>query len=154
MQVGKFDNENDAKNYLKEIVKSGKALEKFRELIKAQGGDDRILDDYKYLPQAKFKVEVPAQKDGHIQKIDAYNIAYACKLLGAGREKKTDDIDYSVGIYLNKKSGEECKKGETLYTIYSNDEEKTKLAHKYADEAFTYSETPFTPQKMIYDIIR
>lgn len=128
LQTGKFTDVERAKEYLQKMVKTGKALDKFEELIAEQSGDSRVVDDYTKFIQAKHKVEVPSPEEGFIKKIDAYKIAYACKILGAGREKKTDSVDYSVGIYLNKKSGEFCKAGETLYTIYSNDEEKTKLA--------------------------
>jgi pyrimidine-nucleoside phosphorylase len=86
--------------------------------------------------------------------IDAYKIAYACKILGAGRERKTDPIDYSVGIFLNKKSGEEVREGDTLYTIYSNDSEKTLLAQKYCDEAFIINENKPPHNNMIYKIIK
>ena len=139
---------------LEEIIKSGKALEKFRELIKAQGGNPEVIDDYTKFSQAKYKVEVPSPQEGYVQKIDAYKIAYACKLLGAGREKKTDSIDYSVGIYLNKKSSEFCKKGEILYTIYSNDEEKTKTAQQSSDKAFELSAQKPEKKELIYKIIK
>ena len=75
-------------------------------------------------------------------------------MLGAGRERKEDSIDYSVGIYLNKKSGEEVKKGDVLYTIYSNNAEKTQLAQKYCDEAFVINESKPSHNSMIYNIIR
>lgn len=153
VQVGKYTDVESAKKYLKTIVESGKALEKFKELIKAQGGNPEAVEDYSKFPQAKYVVEVKSENEGYINKIDAYKIAYACKILGAGREKKTDDIDYSVGIYLNKKHGELCKSGETLFTIYSNDEEKTKQAQSLCNEAFELSAQ--TPQKedLIYKVI-
>lgn len=157
MQVGKFDDEAKAKEYLKEIIRSGKAVEKFKELIKAQGGNPAIVDDYSKFAQPKYKVEVKSDKEGFIKKIDAYKIAYACKLLGAGREKKTDDIDYSVGIYLNKKHGEFCKSGETLYTIYSNDEQKTIAAKEICgidDGAFEFSDEKPSTSNLVYKIIR
>ncbi|MFA7658143.1 MAG: thymidine phosphorylase [Candidatus Gastranaerophilaceae bacterium] len=157
VQVGKFDDTQKAKEYLKEVVKSGKALEKFKELITAQRGNPKVVEDYSKFPQAKYKVEVKVGGDSahqFISKIDAYKIAYACKLLGAGREKKTDEIDYSVGIYLNKKHGEFCKQGETLYTIYSNDEEKTKLAEKNCNEAFELSAQKPEKTDLIYKIIK
>lgn len=153
VQVGQFKEIDKAKVYLKTVVESGKALEKFKELIKTQGGDSSVVDDYSKFPQAKFKVEVASLKDGFLSKIDAYKIAYACKLLGAGREQKTDNIDYSVGIFLNKKHGEYCKKGETLYTIYSNSEEKTKLAEPLCNEAFELSSDEPVKENLIYTII-
>lgn len=154
IQVGKFDDADKAKEYLKSIIDSGKALDKFKELIAAQGGNPEIVDDYSQFDQAKYKVEVTATAEGYVQKIDAYKIAYACKILGAGREKKTDDIDYSVGIYLNKKHGEFCKKGETLYTIYSNDEAKTKSAQELCNEGFELSAQNPQNDNLIYRIIR
>lgn len=154
VQVGKFDDIKKAKEHLKSVVKSGKALEKFKEFILTQGGNPELVDDYTKFAQAKYKVEIKSTKAGYVSKIDAYTIAHACKLLGAGREQVTDDIDYSVGIYLNKKHCEFCKEGEVLYTIYSNDEAKTKLAEKLCTEAFELSAQ--TPAKcdLIYKIIR
>ena len=93
------------------------------------------------------------QKRGYIHNIDAYKIAYGCKLLGAGRDKKTDPIDYSVGIYLNKKSGEWIEKGDILYTIYSNNPDKTISSQKYCDEAFVINESKPSKNNMIYKII-
>ena len=74
--------------------------------------------------------------------------------MGAGRERKTDPIDYSVGIFLNKKSGEKVESGEVLYTIYSNDESKTLLARQYCDEAFIINEQKPNITDMIYKIIK
>lgn len=154
LQVGKFSDIAKAKEHLKSIVKSGKAIEKLRELIVAQGGNSGVIDDYTKFKQAKYKVEIESKKEGFVQKIDAYKIAYACKLLGAGREKKTDDIDYSVGVYLNKKHGAFCELGEVLYTIYSNDEAKTRLAQEFCDEAFEFSTQTPAECGLIYKIIK
>ena len=154
LQLGIFSTQNEAKEHLKELVKSGKALEKFKELISAQGGNPNIVDNYDLFDLPTYKIECESKKEGHVHYIDAYKIAYGCKLLGAGRDRKTDPIDYSVGIYLNKKSGEWVKKGETLYTIYSNDPEKTKLAQKYCDEAFVIEESKASHNSMIYKIIK
>lgn len=154
MQTGKFTNPNKAKAYLKSVIESGKALDKFKELISAQDGESSVIDDYKKFKQAKYKVEVKSQQEGFVQKIDAYKIAYACKILGAGREKKTDAIDYSVGIYLNKKSGEFCKTGEILYTIYSNDDDKMQIAEQVCNGAFEFSTQTPVKKELIYKLIR
>jgi len=154
VQLGIYETESEAKAFLHELVENGKALEKLRELINAQGGDSGVIDDYDKFELPAFKVECESKKTGYVQNIDAYKIAYACKLLGAGRDKKTDPIDYSVGIYLNKKSGESVKKGDILYTIYSNDSEKTKIAQKYCDEAFSINENKPSKNNLIYKIIK
>ena len=154
LQLGLFDTQAEAKAHLKELVESGKALEKFRELISAQGGNSEIIDNYDLFDLPTYKVECESKKAGYVHNIDAYKIAYACKLLGAGRDRKTDPIDYSVGIFLNKKSGEEVSKGDVLYTIYSNNPDKTKAAQKYCDEAFVINENKPVNNSMIYKIIR
>ena len=154
LQLGLYETQQEAKESLKELVESGKALEKFKELISAQGGNSDIVDNYDLFELPQYKVECQSKKNGYVHNIDAYKIAYACKLLGAGRDRKTDPIDYSVGIYLNKKSGEPVNKGDILYTIYSNDSEKTKVAQKYCDEAFIINESKPAHNNMIYKIIR
>lgn len=153
IQLKKFDNINQAKKYLKNLVETGVALEKFKELIAAQGGNPNIVDNYDLFALPAYKIECEAKKKGFVNKIDAYKIAYACKLLGAGREKKTDSIDYSVGIYLNKKSGEEVLEGDVLYTIYSNSLEKISIAQQYCDDAFVIKESKPLKQELIYKII-
>ena len=154
LQLGMYETEVEAREFLKELVSTGKALDKFRELITAQGGNAKVVDNYDLFALPMYKVECESKKNGYVNNIDAYKIAYGCKILGAGRDKKTDPIDYSVGIYLNKKSGEAVKKGEVLYTIYSNDPEKTKIAQKYCDEAFSINENKPSHKNMIYKIIR
>lgn len=153
VQVGKFDDLQKAKEYLRSVVESGKALEKFKELIEAQGGDVKVLENYSYFGDTKHAIEVKTEQEGYTCKIDAYKVAYACKMLGAGREKKTDSIDYSVGIYLNKKHGEFCKPGDVLYTIYANDEEKAKIAQQICDQAFEFSQEKPECCNLIYKII-
>lgn len=154
LQLGMFETLQDAKAHLRKIIESGQALEKFKELISAQGGNPEVVDNYDLFDLPAYKVECESKKSGYVQKIDAYKVAYACKLLGAGRDRKTDPIDYSVGVYLNKKSGEEVNKGDILYTIYSNSEEKTKLAQKYCDEAFVVKDGKPSHINMIYQIIK
>ncbi len=154
VQLGMYHDKNAAKAYLKELVHSGKALEKFKELIAAQGGNPEIVDNYDLFDLPAYKVECQAKKSGYVHNIDAYKIAYACKILGAGRDKKTDPIDYSVGVYLNKKSGQGVNEGDVLYTIYSNDPEKTKIAQRYCDEAFDIAKDKPAHGNMIYKIIR
>lgn len=154
LQLGMFETQIEAKEHLKDIVESGKALEKFKELIKAQGGNPEIVDNYDLFDLPTYKIECESKKSGFVQNIDAYKIAYGCKLLGAGRERKTDPIDYSVGVYLNKKSGEWVDKGDILYTIYSNNPDKTSAAQKYCDEAFSINENKPGHLNMIYKIIK
>ena len=141
----------EAEKYLRELVNSGKALNKFREIIIAQGGDTAVLENYDEFELPAFKIECESKKNGYVQNINAFNIAQAAKALGASRENGS--IDLSVGIYLNKKSGEYVKKGENLYTIYSNDEEKTKIAQRFCDEAFSINESKPSHVNLVYGVI-
>ena len=154
MQLGLYNDKSEAEAYLKELVSSGKAIEKFKELIIAQNGNPEVIDNYDLFDLPTYKIECESKKNGYVHNIDAYKIAYACKILGAGRDKKSDPIDYSVGIYLNKKSGDNVNKGDILYTIYSNNPEKTMLAQKYCDEAFVINENRPYHNSLIYKIIR
>lgn len=152
-KTGKFTSKEDAYKYLDELITSGKALEKFREIIKSQGGDDSIIEDYTKLPQASIKYEVKANKDGFAANIDALKIAKACKHLGAGRDKKSDPIDYSAGIYLTQKYSEPVCKGETIAVIYTNKEESIKEAEKLILDAYEVADEEQKPVSLIYKII-
>lgn len=154
LQYGICPNREAARAHINELIASGRALEKFKELVKAQGGLTEALDDYSKLPTAAMKIEVKAGKDGFVENINAYKVALACKLLGAGREKKTDAIDLSVGVYLNKKSGEKVTHGETLYTIYSNDENKTAQCRCLCDEAYEIAAAEPPKKPLIYEIVQ
>lgn len=106
-----------------DVIHNGQALERFRAMIKDQGGDPRVIDDpEEILPQAKYRITLPAKTSGGVSKIVANEIGVASMLLGGGRQKANDKLDYAVGIMLNKKIGDSVEKGEPLLTIYSNRE--------------------------------
>lgn len=153
VKAGLFEHIEDSKNYLIDLIKSGKALDKFREVIEAQGGNPDITKDYNLLPQASIKYELKAEEDGFVKNVEALKVAKACKTLGAGRDKKSDPINYAVGVYLNKKYGEYVKKNETYATIYADKEDTIKDAEKFLEEAYTYSNTAPSKQNLVYKVI-
>ncbi len=110
----------EARAKLEEVVANGSALEVFRQMIVAQGGDPRVIEDPTLMPQAKYHFELPAPQAGYVTKMTADEIGIAAMLLGGGRQAKTDVIDYAVGIELHKKVGDAVAKGESLLTIHSN----------------------------------
>ncbi|MCG0275172.1 MAG: pyrimidine-nucleoside phosphorylase [Thermosediminibacteraceae bacterium] len=138
-----------AREKLLENIKSGKALEKFKEIINKQGGNPGVLEDYSLLPQARFRCEVEAQEEGWIESIDALKLGLTAMKLGAGRQKKDDRIDHSVGIWLGGKIGDRVEKGKPLAVIYANDEEKLKWALKEVREAFRISPNKVEKRKLI-----
>lgn len=127
---GKTDNLEQARLMLEEEIDSGRALNKFRDFIKRQGGDPQVVDDYNLLPQAKYVTELPALESGVAGEIVADEIGVAAMQLGAGRMNKEDKVDLAVGIVLNKKIGDHVEKGETLVTVYSNEENIEDITEK------------------------
>lgn len=150
---GKAKTLEEAKEKLIEVIKNGKAIEKFKTMIKDQGGDERVVDDPSLLPQAKYKIELKSDKDGFVSELIADELGIAAMLLGAGRATKDDVIDFSVGIVLSKKVGDEVKKGETLLVIHSNKEEEqiAPIIEKIYN-AISIDSTAKAPQ-LIYKII-
>ncbi|MBX4269856.1 pyrimidine-nucleoside phosphorylase [Clostridium estertheticum] len=112
----------EARKMLLEVIKNGKALDKFKVFIKNQGGDESVVDNPEKLPQAKYKIDVPALTSGFVSNMVADEIGIAAMLLGAGRATKEDKIDLAVGLMLRKKVGDKVEKGEPILTIYSNRE--------------------------------
>ncbi len=111
-----------------EALKSGIALKKFKEMISSQGGDLSRFENY--INKSVVKYQVLSERDGYIEFMDTEALGKSAMILGAGRERKEDSIDYEAGIILNKKTNDEIKKGELLATFYSSDIEKCYEAEK------------------------
>lgn len=116
----KASNVTTAKQMLEDTITSGAALERFRAMIGAQGGDPRVVDDYSLLPQATCQIDFPAPRSGVITQMAADELGIASMLLGGGRQQASDQLDYAVGLELHKKIGDSVQKGDTLVTIHSN----------------------------------
>lgn len=147
--VAKDDKEARAK--LKEALDSGKALQKFKEFIKAQGGDERVVDDLSLLPQAKYIRPWIADRDVYIKDLMALDLGLVAMKLGAGREKKEDTIDLAVGIMLGGKVGDIIKKGEPIATIYANDESKLGWAFDEIKKYILLSDEPVERPTLIFE---
>ena len=124
--AGLGDNIEDNKNKMLENINNGKAFEKFVELVRNQGGDISYIENVEKFDKAKYVLPIYATSGGYICKIDAKEVGKLACSLGAGRIRKDDKIDYSVGIILNKKVSNKVIKDEILGYIYANDEEKAK----------------------------
>lgn len=149
--AGKAKTTEEAKSMLKESISSGKALAKFKDFLTNQGGDASIVDDLSKLPQAKYKIELPAKQSGYVSRMVADEIGIASMILGAGRATKEDVIDLAVGLVLHKKVGDKVAEGESLLTIYSNREDVEEVKQKLYDNIFI-SDTATEP-KLIHTII-
>ena len=133
----------EAEEKVKEVLKNGKAYQKFEEWITYQGGDINKIEI-----SSNYQ-EIRSSKEGFITNIDALKIGYLVKDLGAGRNKKEDEIDYGVGVVIHKKVGEYIKQGESLLTIYYNKE------YKEEDfiNCFIISDKQKEKNKLIYEIM-
>ena len=135
-----FTNRDEARKALEENIKNGKAFEKFKEFVKAQGGDVEYIDHPEKFPVSKNLIEIKSEHEGYIKTIDALTIGLGSCHLGGGRMKLTDVIDMSAGIYLNKKVGDFVKKGELLCTLHTNKDnvesivEQVKKAYIFQNE--------------------
>lgn len=134
--AGKAKTSEEAKEMLLDAIHSGKALAKFKEFLANQGGDASIVDDLTKLPQAKYKIELPAKQSGYISRMVADEIGVASMILGAGRATKEDVIDLAVGLVLHKKVGNKVEEGESILTIYSNRENVEDVKQKLYDNIF------------------
>lgn len=147
----KADSLEDAEEKLREVIRNGKALEKFKEFIQNQGGDASVVDHPDRLPKAKYLIELPAQQDGVVAELVADEIGTAAMLLGAGRATKESEIDLAVGLMLNKKVGDAVKKGDSLVTIHANRENVDDVKQKLY-ESIRIADHADAPV-LIYDIV-
>ncbi|MDA2668821.1 pyrimidine-nucleoside phosphorylase [Bacillus cereus] len=141
----------EAREMLIEVMKNGKATEKFKEFLSNQGGDSSIVDNPEKMPQAKYVIDVPAKTSGVISNIVADEIGIAAMLLGAGRATKEDEIDLAVGLMLRKKVGDVVKEGEPFVTIYANRENVEDVKAKIY-ENISIAETAVAP-KLVHTVI-
>jgi pyrimidine-nucleoside phosphorylase len=132
-------------------IADGSAFEKLRVLVQAQGGDVAYVDDISKFPRAKFVEVVKAHRNGSISQIHARNVGEASVILGAGRAKKSDAVDHSVGIVIHKKVGDKIEMGEPLFTIHANDESKLAEARQMTLTAHFFSDKDAPPLPLFYE---
>ena len=134
-------------------ISSGAALEKFRAMITAQGGDARVVDEPARLPQAKFKVALAAPRAGFVQEVDAMGVALAALRLGAGRVKAADGVDHAVGFSELVKVGEPVAVGATLGVIHANDTDALAAAQVMLAQAIRVGDVAGTTPALIDEVI-
>ncbi len=149
----KAKDEQVARKILEEIIKSGKGLQKLRELVVAQGGNPAYVDDPSKFPLPAIVEPIISSGEGYVKAIKADDIGRAALVLGAGRENKESIIDLAVGIVLHKKIGDFVKKGEAIATIYANDAQKEKLSTKMIVEAYEIVQEEIKAKPLIRGIV-
>jgi pyrimidine-nucleoside phosphorylase len=144
----------EGRRLAEKIVATGQALDKFRQGIRLQGGDGRVVDEPQRLPQAHFHTEVISPAAGHIAATNCEQLGTALAMLGGGREKKEDKIDHAVGLEFHKRIGDRVEKNEKLVTIHYNGDTKLAEAKNLILSSYTVSErAPQEKQPLVRRII-
>jgi len=150
---GQDEEINSLKNKLKELLTNGKAFEKFREMVLNQQGNVELIDNPEKFKQTSLKIPVKAEKEGYITSIKTESVGIASMLLGAGRENKEDNIEFDVGIIIEKKIGDKVSKGDVLAWMYANYEHKAQAAEKLIQDAYTIGKGQPAQSQLIISIV-
>ena len=134
----------------RDAMADGRGLKTLAAMVKAQGGDETYILDPDRFPKAPYVREVKADRDGRVTHIDTAGCGIASAMLGAGRQKKEDVIDYSAGICLHKKYGEEVRKGDLLAVLYASREELLDGASQKLMDAYTIGDGDVEAKKLVY----
>lgn len=154
VKVGAVQTTQEAMPKLTDAIESGKALEKFKQLVEWQGGDVGVIDDPRgVLPHAKFVEDIEVTFEGYIRRVDAEEIGVGARYLGAGRKRIGEEIDPGAGIFIAKKAGDYVRPGDTLAEMWSNDAHSIAAVRFLVEEAFQITDIPHEPPDLIYDII-
>ena len=143
----------DIRPLMEEKLDSGAALARFRELVELQGGDVRYIDNPEMLPQARIVEVIAAAAGGHVAAVDARAVGLASMALGAGREKKGDPINHTVGVVVHRKVGDPVAPGDALFTIHADDPDRLAEARATLAGAVSLSNSPVEPLPLFYDML-
>jgi pyrimidine-nucleoside phosphorylase len=152
--AGVAENEETGCQCAQEALNSGKAWEKFKTLVEAQGGDVSYITEPERLPTAPIIEDVPTPRSGYLSGINACAVGEMVVGLGGGRMKKGDPIDYGVGLMVFHKVGDWVEKGQKLFTIHANGSADLEQARELILEAHTWSNDPVEALPLFYGVVR
>ena len=132
----------NGKQLSEQIIASGKAFERFRQMVELQGGDISAIDDPARLPGTEHRVEVPSRQTGYVAAIACEQVGTACVILGGGRERKEDSVDPAVGIVVHKRIGDKVSAGESLCTIHCYSDAQAARAKTLLEESYQIAAAP------------
>jgi pyrimidine-nucleoside phosphorylase len=154
LMAGQADNLADAEAKVQGALKSGRGVEKFRQIVTQQGGDPRSIDHYDHLPSAPRRALVSAPCSGYVTALDAELIGRATMLLGAGRNRVEDAIDHGVGAMILKTRGEYVTQGEALVELHYRDTAGLPPALERAQQAYVVTDAPAPRQSQILETVQ
>jgi pyrimidine-nucleoside phosphorylase len=146
-------NEGLGREMAEEVLRTGKAYERFISLVRAQGGDTAYVEEPDRLPHAPVKEVVPSPHSAHLTGVHARVVGETAVLLGAGRAKKGDTIDHGVGVEIYHKVGERVEDGQPLFAVHARSQGDLDRVRQMLLEAHTWSEHPVDPLPLFYDVI-
>jgi pyrimidine-nucleoside phosphorylase len=150
--LGKRAGDADEGRQLAEsAISEGRAIEKFRTLVEAQGGDVAYVDDPEKFPKARHIEVIKSPESGYLEQIQARIIGEAAVALGAGRAKKGDPVDHAVGFVVHHKVGDRVEKGQPLFTVHANNESLLAEARQTVLSAFRWADAPVPALPLFYD---
>ena len=144
---------NEGVKLLDAKIRSGEGLKKLAEMIAAQGGDPRVCEDTGLLPKAKTLIDIKADRAGYVSSMVTSDIGNAAKLLGAGRERKTDALDLSVGIVMKVRVGDRVKKGDVLCTLHAGEKSDRTGAYNLMKRSITISDEKPEARPLIQAVV-
>jgi len=145
----KVSDPDEAWPLLREAISSGRALDKLGQIIEAQGGDRKVIDDTARLPTAAHRAEFSAPRDGYIARVSPRVVGHGIISLGGGRRTMHDDIDPSVGFVITAKPGDYVEKGERVATIHARDDKHLAAGRAALAEAIEIDDSPLPPLDLI-----
>ncbi len=144
---------NEGKEISLELIKSGKAFDKFVEIVKHQKGNIKFLFNPEKYPKSEFSDKILSPEKGYLSAINNYEIGMAALELGAGRRTKEDKIDPKAGIIFHAKIGNQFNKGDVIAEVFSDNKTKIKIARSKIIDSLSFSEKKIKKQKLIKKII-
>ena len=144
---------NEGVKLLDAKIRSGEGLKKLAEMIAAQGGDPRVCEDTGLLPKAKTLIDIKADRAGYVSSMVTSDIGNAAKLLGAGRERKTDALDLSVGIVMKVRVGDRVKKGDVLCTLHAGEKSDRTGAYNLMKRSISISDEKPEARPLIQAVV-
>lgn len=153
VSLSKNIDKEEAEELTLNALESGNAFLKFKEWIGAQGGNTQWITNPELFPVSSHSLEIKADRGGYIARMNAEKIGICAVILGAGREKKTDSIDMSAGIVLNKKTGDNVEEGDVIATLYTNNPSALTTAKERFLDSLTICESEPPKMPLIYETV-
>lgn len=147
--AGRAKTREEAQTLLRSALLGGKGFEKLKEMVRAQGGDTRVIDDPDRLVRARYHVNARAQRGGYIKSIDALEVGKIAVALGAGRQRKEDDVDHAVGIEFIKKTGRKVEKGEPVAVIHASSPTRGKRCARLLEDVIEIASAGPRPRSVV-----